>query len=503
MNLSKNKLFIISLICLFIVLRIIFIFHPFWGLEYEDSFIYNDTARYLSFDYDYKSMPFKCQSCIDGSYRNCYSYGSFGGHFLTLPFIVAFFNFLFSYNYYNIFILNFIFSILLLSYVIFWSKKNKSNFSLPVFIIILSLTPYVVLFNTSGLSETLSSLFVVVFFLSIFKLNENDFRFSSIFILAFFSLVIAILTKRENLILLVFLYLIPLIRYYYHQKFAVKNYIIFVLSSTVLLFVLTYNINIFEVESNEGLDVGSATFSLNNLFINIRQLFLALIDYSFWGITGIVFILSSIYFFLKKVKNKLSVFSFILIVLYILVYSSHYRSYYQVKFNLVHPFETLRYSTNYFPIIAIFITSINFSKIEGFNLLRNKFLLFPLLILLVFNVYKLRLNFSEDEYYSRIRPIKTTLKYSKKNDLIITDLPIIFHCFIKSNQTIIDMNTLQQSRLNDLLIMNKKVNIFYLKPKNDNYGRYNLLFNDKKFTSEIWHDKQYKLLKYKANDTPN
>lgn len=156
----------------------LFINFPFWGMEYEDSFIYNDTARYLTFEYDYKSMPFKCQSCLDGSFLKCNSYGSFGGHFLTFPFLISMFNYIFSYNYNNIFILNFLISISLLLYIIKWTQQNNSNFSLPIFIILLSLTPFITVFNTSGLSETLSSFFVLIFFLSVFKLNEIDFKYS-------------------------------------------------------------------------------------------------------------------------------------------------------------------------------------------------------------------------------------------------------------------------------------------------------------------------------------
>ena len=93
--LTSNKNITILLVILFIVTRLLFIKYPFWGLEYEDSFIYTDTGRYLGFAYDYYSMPFKCQSCLDGSYIDCYQYCSFGGHFLSIPFMIAGINLIF------------------------------------------------------------------------------------------------------------------------------------------------------------------------------------------------------------------------------------------------------------------------------------------------------------------------------------------------------------------------------------------------------------------------
>lgn len=481
----------------------LFINFPFWGMEYEDSFIYNDTARYLTFEYDYKSMPFKCQSCLDGSFLKCNSYGSFGGHFLTFPFLISMFNYIFSYNYNNIFILNFLISISLLLYIIKWTQQNNSNFSLPIFIILLSLTPFITVFNTSGLSETLSSFFVLIFFLSVFKLNEIDFKYSLTFLIAFITLIISILIKRENLTLLVFLFTLPLLRYYFNQRILVKNYLMFVLSTSLLILTLIYKINVIEVESNEGIDVGSSTFNLTNFFINIQQLFLAILNYSYWGITGIVFIIATIYFFIKKNKSKIGLFSLVLTLLYVLVYCCHYRSYYQVKFNIVHPFETLRYSTNYFPLIAIFISSQNFTNIKIITLFKNNYLIILSFILLAYNVFELRINLSDDEYFSRIRPVETTLNHCKKNDIIITDIPIVFHCYASSRQTIVNLYSLNQARLDNLLEDGINNNIFYLKPINDNYDRYKLLFKDHNFSSMLWNDKQYKLLKYNSNDSSN
>lgn len=167
----SNKNISFFLVIIFVATRVLFLQYPFWGLEYEDSFIYTDTARYLGYEYDYTSMPFKCQSCLDGSYSNCYQYGSFGGHFLTIPIFLNCINSILGFHPSNIFFLNFVFSILVISFVIFsWYRFKMGNtFSLNTFLLILIVTPFLSLFNTSGLAETISSFFVIGFILSVYK----------------------------------------------------------------------------------------------------------------------------------------------------------------------------------------------------------------------------------------------------------------------------------------------------------------------------------------------
>src|SRR5438552_3040605 len=161
-----------------IVIRLLFISFPFWGLEYEDSFVYNDTARYLNHNYNFHSAFFKTQSCIDGSFEKCNEYASYGGHFISFPFVLSKLNLLIGYHSFNIFILNFIFSILLMLVVFIWHKRSKykNQFSLSSFLLLMLLTLFVTIFQTSGLAETLSSLMVMLSIIFILKADEKDFK---------------------------------------------------------------------------------------------------------------------------------------------------------------------------------------------------------------------------------------------------------------------------------------------------------------------------------------
>lgn len=502
---SKQNIIIISVI-IFVLIRLLFLAFPFWGLEYEDAFIYNDTGRFLNYSYDFQSMPFKCQSCTDGSYLDCVEYGSYGGHFLTIPIILSLVNSIFGYHLTNIFFLNLTFSVLALILVfIFYKRYNMRDiFSLSSFIILLSITPFLTIFNTSGLAETISSFFVIGFIFSIYFSSENHFKIPSAhFWLSILFLFLAIATKRENLTLLVFMLIIPFIRYIYNQKPLTKSFYLSIGLSTLLSLSFAYLVNLFGIENNESGDIGSKTFSIEYLIVNLKQLFFAIINIRYWGITGFLFFGVIILVAYKRHLQKFGLMTLVLSLLYMIVYSTHYRSYYQVVYNLTHPFETLRYSTNYLPLILLFIATVpsQFSEnkpLSRFEFKLGKVILVSILITLIINSFQTRVNFSKDEYLSRIQPVTELLKLSDYNDIIISDIPIIFRCYANENQRIVDLFSLTNKRLSELISTNPNSSIYILKPNDmilDSH-RYNLALDYSKFKEIKFSTLGFELLKF-------
>lgn len=504
---AKSKQIIITLsVIVFVLIRLLFLGFPFWGLEYEDAFIYNDTGRFLNYSYDFQSMPFKCQSCTDGSYLDCFEYGSYGGHFLTIPVILSFVNSIFGYHYTNIFFLNLTFSVLtlILVYIFYKRYKMEDVFSLGSYVILLSITPFLTIFNTSGLAETISSFFVLGFIFNIYFLNEIHFKIrSSNFWLSIIFLFLAIATKRENLIMLVFMLIIPLVRYFYKQKPLTKPYFLLIGLSTFLSLLFAYFINLFGIENNESGDIGSETFGIEYLIVNLEQLFFAISNIRYWGITGFLFLGAIIFVGYKRLIQKFGVMTLILTVLYIIIYSTHYRSYYQVVYNLSHPFETLRYSTNYLPLILLFISTVlsQFSENKSLSRVQLKLgrvTLVGVLIALIINSFQTRVNFSKDEYFSRIQPVTEVLKLTDYNDLIISNIPIIFRCYANENQRIVDLFSLTNKRLLELEATYPNSNIYILKPVDMTVDsrRYNLALNYSKFKVMKFSSLGFELLKY-------
>mgnify|MGYP000512890954 CR=1 FL=1 len=151
---------------------------PFWGLEYEDSYIFNDTARLMNSISEIDYSSYLTPSCLNGSYNYCYSYGTLGGHFLFFPFLISIVHKIFDYNVVNVFTLNMLFSIFgVISLLIYYKKGLLKELNFILYTLVLSLTPFVPLFNTSGLSETLSSFFVLFFLLNVFVSSNKEFKF--------------------------------------------------------------------------------------------------------------------------------------------------------------------------------------------------------------------------------------------------------------------------------------------------------------------------------------
>jgi hypothetical protein len=454
MNDTSTRKYEYILLVANIAVRLLFIVFPFWGLEYEDSYVFNDSARFMNSTNNFYNNSFITNCCINGSYNKCDEYGSFGGHFITFPFILSKLNNLIGYHSWNIFALNFTFSITLLVIVFVWAKRSNTNyFSLPLFLLLMLITPFVSLFNTSGLSETFSSLVVTCSIVSFFTTSENDFKINHYtFYLTILSFALALLIKRENLVLLAIFPIISLYRFQHNKKIFPRGYWL-LLSFVIIAFVfLYYTIGIFSIENNEEKDIGASTFSLTYFIVNFKQ---------FWGITGIFLIISVCLAVIKKTHSYFNLICLLMAVAYLITYSSHYRSFYQVNYDFNDPFETLRYSVNYFPLLCLFLAAQRFEFIFKYK----KVVVLSVLLLLG-NVIYSRVQLSNEEWYNRIEPIKKTLSVVKENDIIITDLPIVFHCFISRNQYVMNYYNSSMERLKQTIFDNKNRSIYILRPRN-------------------------------------
>lgn len=343
------------------------------------------------------------------------------------------------------------------------------------------------------------------------KASEFNFKISNISLwLTFLFLVSAIITKRENIVLFALLLIIPIFRAVNKKPPAPRGYFILLFISVLTVSFFSNYINIFSIESNEGADIGTKTFSLTFLFQNLEQSLLAFTNFKYWGLTGILFLLSLLIIIVKKSYSQLGVLFLTISLLYIFLYASHYRSYYQVHYNIMFPFETLRYSVTYLPLIAIFISSINFKELfPGLKIYKRSIsiCIFFLSLFLVFNSIKTRIDFSNDEYFSRISPVVKTLEVVKESDIIITDLPIVFHCYVSDKQHVIDFYSLSAEKLSNLIFDNPKSNVYLIKRKDNpaDAQRYNSNIDIQQYCFNLINleIENYELIKFCNNATKN
>ncbi len=127
-------------------------------------------------------------------------------------------------------------------------------------------------------------------------------------------------------------------------------------------------------------------------------------------------------------------------------------SYFYVKGGIVNEFETLRYMTNLMSIYSLIvgvglfgiytISKERIPKIKSlcqFKLFKYIFT-FALLITCFFLTQRLRTNFVQDEYYTRIQPVVKTISHFQEVDnlIIITGESLLFYIYGDENINIID-----------------------------------------------------------------
>ena len=460
-----NFIFFVGIALLSTINKIGVFTKPFFGLEYEDSYIYTDAGRSLNYQYDWSYQPLSVNSCVIGSISDCTSNSTYSGHLILFPLLISLGNHFLGYSPYNglycNFLLSFILILLVYKVVILVHPFEIMRTYIPLLLLVS--TPFINLFNTSGLAETISSIFVLSFIYTFFISLGNQFKLKShSFWLSLFLLLIAIIIKRENILLIGLAPLSAAVSWIKNKKSRVNgNFLIYIFTTVVILISIHFIIDFTQIENQEGKDIGANTFSIANT-LEILPLFLkSFFTIDYFGFTGLFLLIAISALFLGKYNEKLVIIS-ILSLGYLLLYSSHYRSYYQVKYGHISIFETLRYSSNYFPLLCVLLSGITF-KIKGIGRYLIVILMMFYLPFCVYLNYTLRGYYYKQEVRVRLEPVYQTLKVINKADLLITDIPILFHLFANDRQIILDANFVTSSVIGSY----SESNIYVLKKIND------------------------------------
>jgi len=361
---SKDfKLFFIAA-AVSIVLKLTLFIMPFYGLEYEDAFIFTDVGRSININYDFSSQPYQTNVCEVGSLKNCETYATYGGHFIVFPLLIALINKLVGYSTLNVLWLNALLSLLVLFISLKIVKLIIPGNKAAIFFsgLFLATTPFFSIFNTSGLSETFSSIFVVVavylYIRTCQNRDENWLIFLTIPLISF-----SFLIKRENLILLSLPMIDLVILLLQKKRINEVGKPLIVASASALLGLTTFFIlNISRIESEESFAIQSNTFSLRYALILFPTFLKALLSIKYFGLIGIAFLFTPLLLSLtdKRHLRILILFSW----LFVFMYSFHYRGYYFVKYKDVSTFDTLRFFTNFFLFFAFPLFYFSFQKLN-------------------------------------------------------------------------------------------------------------------------------------------
>jgi len=414
----------------------------FYGLEYEDAFVFSFCAR--QFSHNVFSTSFLIDAVSVGSLMEPIHTSTYGGHFIMYPTYLSFFTNIFGWSPTTISIANTIISFFILLILSSLPTNNKYWFLPPV---LYCSSPIINIFTTCFLSEIFSSFVCLIFIYTYFRKRDiyNN-------VLCFSSFLIAIMCKRENLALLSIpamelgYYMFCQIRH--HRKngsFNLLNYVPFLILTIVYFLFIQ---NVFSIEAIEANDIENSTFSIQYLTISLPVFVKSLLNVKTFSIVFAVCILWVAYVFTCKKKVSPNVIlSAMLFFIYLILYSSHYRGYFFVKEESVSSFETYRYINNFFYLLPIIFISLKCKHIKSIIILSCIVLAFSL-----YGTYSLRHKLSEVEYQERFEEVQKVGKYilaNSFNSILICENILLYQNVFDTDFKVCDITLYDKLNISD------------------------------------------------------
>jgi hypothetical protein len=190
---------------------------------------------------------------------------------------------------------------------------------------------------------------------------------------------------------------------------------------------------------NEGNAIGAPTFSFRNFCTISPRLLEALVRPDYWGLLGSVTICS---LGMRKQSEHSRQYWFYAFFAagYFCLYSSHYRSIFQVRDGDLEAYEMLRYSLNIFPCAVGMLCYVAWPQLRWTGtLLMAVGLLLPALVL--WGVHTRR-TCSKIEEAVRFNPLRRALKVAEADDVIVTDTPMCARLIASPDRSIWDRSYL-------------------------------------------------------------
>lgn len=372
----------------------------FYGLEYEDAFVFSFCAK--QFSYNIFPSSFLIDGVSVGSLAGPLFTSTYGGHFIMYPTYLSLFTTVFGWSPTIISIANTIIAFLILL-ILSLLPNNKFWFLPPV---LYCCAPIINIFTTCFLSEIFSSFICLVFIYTYFRKRSIYNQ-----VLCLTSFLVAIMCKRENLVLLS----IPVIelghwmlnRIKCHEEVEIFRGIRYVPFLILTCIYFLFIQNVFSIEAIESNDIEDSTFSLRYTVILLPAFVKSLLNIETFSIVFAVSILWIICVMIRKYEIKFNlIFLFVLFMAYLILYSSHYRGYFFVKEKNVASFETYRYINNFFYLLPAMFVYLKCKCLKPIKILVCIALVFSL-----YNTYSLRHKLSEIEYQERFEEAQKVSEY--------------------------------------------------------------------------------------------
>lgn len=448
----------------------------FYGLEYEDAYVYSVSGRYFSEGAVLAETPgprYMTTVCAVGSWRRCKIPDLFSGHFIGYPYLIAVLSRILQFSASLGAYVSYSASLLAIVPIFLISKMiEPQGVAAEASAYFYSITPVFAVYGVGMFAERLSNFLVlcsVFFFMRMVShQGEKSAPTQAVNWLALTSTALyALVVKRENLLLIPMLAVSAVAVFKTNRGYSCQQgtrYMLMLLVSASLSFGFALGeMQLISVIQSERTEFGVPPFNWS-AFIVVLPLFARSYASQGWYLGGLLFLAVGLIGLVRG--RRMAVPCAILFAAYLLLYSSHVRSYYLVQAGDVGPIDVVRYSMNLAGLWSI-LAGLGFSYL--FALVRGRWSIDRYgrrasALLLVglcgytgwgyVNTDSLKTEMTNNESRVRIEPARAAIRLAVESGVwrtfVVTPEPLMIHLLSTEAINVIDFRYLEVSLLREL-----------------------------------------------------
>lgn len=486
--LRENWKSLTFVILLAFIWRLPFDGHFYYGLEYEDSYIYSVAARYLASNpphVDPATSPFLTTVCAVGNWSSCRNPETSSGHFIAYPFMIAVVSKVFGYTSITASWISLAASLATVVFVFLVGKLiDPGGISGTAGALLFSVIPIFAAQGACTYAEPVSNLLVVTCLLiCLYMLGPSIQASLSALVITWLALtltaVLAIAVKRENLLIVPTLLLVGVLFRIDKESIATPSRRLQRLAALLTVFVCAVfalaQLQLLAVIRREQAEYSLFPFSFELWRAMLPMFLKGFLSFS-WYFGSAFMVLAAILASLRSQRRTL--YALGLFTAYLLLYTSHVRSYYILRGGAITELDTLRYSMNLAGLWAILagqglsflvvrLSRIGLSTSSTAWARRVTWACLAGCILWNWVVTdRLKEDMVANETAIRVRPTEAVLQALQRSGdadtFVISVEPLLIHMLARDPVNVIDFKDLSPELLQDLRTENPNATFFYL-----------------------------------------
>lgn len=453
------------LIVLVVAWRYPFQDQAFYGLEYEDSYVYAVSARTTLSQDELRESAYLTSTCVIGSLKSCEGTETFSGHFIGWPSIIRLATHVINFYPLLPIYLNIAGSAVACVAIFLICQIMGSGVQAGVAAaIIFATTPAFAVHGVATYAEPMSNsliasvLLCYMRFLDVHDADRSRKSLTANWIACVFVGLLAVLVKRENLLLGIAIFLAAVFllarRNGSHPSGRARLWLA-AFAGILVIAIASSELAPVSTLVSESREFGMIPFSVSNLRALVPSYLRAFVSLE-WYSCSFLFVLTGL---CVSVRRFSTAFIALLFVCYFLLYASHVESYYQIHSGSVLPGQTLRFSMNLMTLWSVLgglgVVAISRQIMYA----RARKVAIPLLTVIYLaacfaGTMRLRRDAHVDEVNTRIRAAVVAGELARSSNstptYIVTLEPLVIQMFNSEETRVVGLYAIDESLLRRL-----------------------------------------------------